>query len=214
MKDLGYTWTWQEDGVLKATTPRLEAIACVPDTSTRCFFNQLPATTNNAIEFSNVGKNDETQGEVIDPKPTQEGLNKCLSFGDGTEIGLDILLDAKALCTATATSSWTICHPAVLVMHPTGPRGMCRRPSGADWCMRSDGCARIGGPLQARSTPWTCSGSRVTWRCSTTTSSCTPAVSGTARSAAGSSWPAWSSRPKRAISVPDPGESGREGDLG
>jgi hypothetical protein len=132
MKDLGYTWTWQEDGVLKATTPRLEAIACVPGTTTRCFFNQLPATTNNAIEFSNVGKNDETQAEVIDPKPTQEGLNKCLSFGDGAEIGLDILLYAKALCEKHAVDlQWQSGDVALLdnylVMHArriwNGPLG-------------------------------------------------------------------------------------------
>lgn len=52
MRELGYTWEWQDDGVLKATTPRLEAVVVAPGTEIRCFFNQLPATTNNAIEFS------------------------------------------------------------------------------------------------------------------------------------------------------------------
>ena len=98
MAELGYTWEWGEGGILKATTPRLEAVVTAPGTDMRCFFNQLPATTNNAIEFSRVGTDGSgLEGESAD-EPTQEGLDRCLSFGDGSQISLETLLKAKELC--------------------------------------------------------------------------------------------------------------------
>ena len=98
MRELGYSWEWQADGVLKATTPRLEAVVVAPGTATRCFFNQLPATLNNAVEFSRVG----TEGSGLEGDAatavTQEGLDRCLSYGDGSPIELDALKHARELC--------------------------------------------------------------------------------------------------------------------
>lgn len=57
---------------LKCTTPILEAVKVAPGTTKKCFFNQLIATTANALEFSRVG----TDGGGYDPlhdTPTQEG---------------------------------------------------------------------------------------------------------------------------------------------
>lgn len=131
MKSLGYTWEWQANNVLKATTPKLEAIVTAPGTDKLCFFNQIPATTNNAIEFSNVGKSGE-DASVLSTKPTQEGLDKCISFGDGTQMKLEILLDAKDLCEKHAVNlQWQDGDVALLdnylVMHArriwNGPLG-------------------------------------------------------------------------------------------
>jgi len=99
MAALGYTWEWGEGGILTATTPRLEAVTTAPGTDKRCFFNQLPATTNNAIEFSRVGKDGSgLEGGADSDTPTQEGLDRCLSFGDGSQVSLETLLYAKELC--------------------------------------------------------------------------------------------------------------------
>eukprot|EP00039_Didymoeca_costata_P029298 m.24040 g.24040 ORF g.24040 m.24040 type:complete len:368 (-) comp7568_c0_seq2:222-1325(-) len=100
MKELGYTWEWLEGGKLRAVTPKLEAILKAPGTETECFFNQLPATLSNAKEFSKT----ET-GAATDPQDvqvTQEGLNKCLSFADGSPISVESLQVAKALCENNA----------------------------------------------------------------------------------------------------------------
>lgn len=69
-----------------------------PGTATKCFFNQLPATTNNALEFSKVGSDGSDLHKNLQSVPTQEGINKCLSFGDGSEVPLDCLMDARKIC--------------------------------------------------------------------------------------------------------------------
>lgn len=87
----------RESDFLKCTTPLLEAVKIAPGTSRKCFFNQLIATTANALEFSRVGK----PGGGYDPLqdiPTQAGIDACVRFGNGDSVPLDILLEAKGLC--------------------------------------------------------------------------------------------------------------------
>jgi len=43
MRDLGYTWQWEEGDVLRATTPVLKAVRELPETGRQAFFNQLIA---------------------------------------------------------------------------------------------------------------------------------------------------------------------------
>jgi len=132
MKVLGYTWVWQKDGTLSATTPRLEAVTTVPGTSTRVFFNQLPATTNNALEFSRVGSEGSDLHHNLAARPTQDGINKCLKFSDGSEVSLQVLLDAREMCERNAVDiQWRDGDVALLdnylVMHArriwNGPLG-------------------------------------------------------------------------------------------
>ena len=132
MRELGYTWQWGEDDTLQATTPRLEAVVTAPGTGIRCFFNQLPATTNNALEFSAVGNDGSSLASDIKAVPTQDGINKCLSFGDGSEVSLEILLEARAICEKHAVNlQWQDGDVALLdnyiVMHArriwNGPLG-------------------------------------------------------------------------------------------
>ena len=110
---------------LKCTTPVLEAVKIAPGTTKKCFFNQLIATTANALEFSKVG----VDGGGFDPNkdvPTQEGINACVCFADGTSIPLDILLDAKEMCEAIAIDvQWQTGDVALvcnyLMMHARRP---------------------------------------------------------------------------------------------
>jgi hypothetical protein len=86
---------------LKCTTPVLEAVKVAPGTSKKGFFNQLIATTANALEFSRVG----THGGGYDPLkdlPTQEGIDACVCFGNGDQVPLDVLLEAKEICEERA----------------------------------------------------------------------------------------------------------------
>jgi hypothetical protein len=180
MTTLGYSWEWLEDGTLKATTPRLEAVANAPGTETPCFFNQLPATLFNAKEFMSVvgeaaaptapatgaavaaaaaasavaaaaaaggtatgdveGNAESTaaaaaEGDAsVQPEVpfsfdrlapvnvTQEALNMCLSFGDGSPISVAVLEKVRALCEANAVDlQWQSGDVALLdnfmVMH-------------------------------------------------------------------------------------------------
>ena len=116
MKAGGWDYEWGGIGpngnqldadYLKCTTPVLEAVKVAPGSGSsssstsndnkKCFFNQLIATTANALEFSRVG----TLGGGYDPSidiPTQEGIDACVKFGDGSSVSLDILLDAKQIC--------------------------------------------------------------------------------------------------------------------
>ena len=106
MKAGGWDWEWgkganeQSDvgpDFLKCTTPVLDAVKTAPGTSKKCFFNQLIATTANALEFSRVGHS----GGGYDPLhdvPTQEGIDACVCFGNGDQVPLDILLEAKQIC--------------------------------------------------------------------------------------------------------------------
>ena len=99
-----YEWGIGPDGkynetnpnILKCTTPKLDAVKTVGGNK-KVFFNQLIATTANALEFSNVGKD----GGGYDPLkdvPTQDGIDACVKFSNGESLPLDILLDAKHIC--------------------------------------------------------------------------------------------------------------------
>ncbi|KAL3937765.1 MAG: hypothetical protein SGBAC_007197 [Bacillariaceae sp.] len=110
LKAGGWDWEWgvgpdPETSVgpdfLKYTTPVLDAVKVAPGTSKKCFFNQLFATTGNALEFSKVGQS----GGGYDPlqdAPTQEGIDACVRFGNGEIVPLDILMEAKAICEELA----------------------------------------------------------------------------------------------------------------
>ena len=103
----------------------LEAVKVAPGTSKKCFFNQLIATTANALEFSRVG----THGGGFDPLrdvPTQEGINECVCFGNGESVPLDVLLEAKQICEDRAIDiSWQTGDVALisnyLMMHARRP---------------------------------------------------------------------------------------------
>jgi Taurine catabolism dioxygenase TauD, TfdA family len=106
MKAGGWTWEWgvgpSKDSqvgpdFLKCTTPVLECVKVAPGTTKKCFFNQLIATTANALEFSKVG----IDGGGYDPLkdvPTQEGIDACVRFGNGDQVPLSVLLEAKQIC--------------------------------------------------------------------------------------------------------------------
>jgi alpha-ketoglutarate-dependent taurine dioxygenase len=78
LKALCYSWTWLDDGCLRATTPVLPAVRPLPD-GRKTFFNQLVAAFQ--------GWKDERN----DP-------SKAITFGDGT------LLDRAAVDAATRLS--------------------------------------------------------------------------------------------------------------
>jgi alpha-ketoglutarate-dependent taurine dioxygenase len=69
LKALGYTWTWLDDGCLRATTPVLPAVRPLPD-GRRSFFNQLIA----AFQGWKDDRNDPS---------------KAITFGDGTPLDRD-----------------------------------------------------------------------------------------------------------------------------
>jgi hypothetical protein len=66
LSELGYSWVWQDDGSLRATSPRLDAVRTLPDGRT-VFFNQLIAAWRGWKDKRN------TPG-------------KSVTFGDGTPI--------------------------------------------------------------------------------------------------------------------------------
>jgi hypothetical protein len=66
MRELEYSWEWLDDGCLKATTPRLQAVMELPD-GRKTFFNQLIA----AFHGWKDSRNDPT---------------KSVTFGDGTPL--------------------------------------------------------------------------------------------------------------------------------
>src|SRR5262245_37944088 len=66
LRELGYSWEWQPDGGLRATTPRLPAVRDLGD-GRKSFFNQLIAAY---------------QGW----KDTRNDPSKSITFGDGTPI--------------------------------------------------------------------------------------------------------------------------------
>jgi hypothetical protein len=68
---LGYSWDWLENGALKVTTPRLDAIRDIGNGETS-FFNQLIAAFRGWKDARN------------DP-------SKSVTFGDGTPIDVDAL---------------------------------------------------------------------------------------------------------------------------
>jgi len=76
MTDLGYTWKWQSNGDLRATTPTLPAVRDLGD-GRHSFFNQLIAAFNGW-------------------KDTRNDPSKAITFGDNT------LLDPEDVATANA----------------------------------------------------------------------------------------------------------------
>lgn len=116
----GWEWQWGvgpggaklSDDCLRCVTPRLDAIKAAPGTDRLCFFNQLIATTANALEFTKVGED----GGGFDPLhdvPTQEAIDECVRFADGSSVDLQVLLDAKRLCEENAVDlQWQVRAPA------------------------------------------------------------------------------------------------------
>jgi len=117
----GWTYEWGvgpsgsvvDKNFLKCTTPILEGVKTTVN-GQKCFFNQLIATTANALEFSKIGNSNSSDGGNNDNDndnanidngynplfdiPTQEGINECVKFSNGDEIDLNILLKAKDIC--------------------------------------------------------------------------------------------------------------------
>jgi hypothetical protein len=164
MKAGRWTWTWGVgpggtklgDDFLKCTTPILEAVKIAPRSpdQKKCFFNQLIATTANALEFSNVGKD----GGGYDPLkdvPTQEGIDECVRFGNGDSIPLEILLDAKQICEDNSVDvMWQKGDVALisnyLMMHArrpwNGPEGTRKLLASL---VQEENCTSFGQPLVA-----------------------------------------------------------------
>ena len=71
LRSLGYSWEWQEDNSLKATTPKLPAVIKLP-TGEKAFYNQLIAAYRG------------WKGVKEDPK-------SAVTFGDGTHISVEQL---------------------------------------------------------------------------------------------------------------------------
>ncbi len=66
LNDLGYDWQWMEDGSLRMTSPRLDAVRMLPD-GRKVFFNQLIAAFRGWSDKRNEA-------------------SKSVTFGDGTPI--------------------------------------------------------------------------------------------------------------------------------
>ncbi len=74
---LGYDWEWQDDGTLRVTSPRLDAVRTLPD-GRRVFFNQLIAAYRGWADKRN------------DP-------SKSICFGDGSPIAAESMATAIGL---------------------------------------------------------------------------------------------------------------------
>jgi Taurine catabolism dioxygenase TauD, TfdA family len=105
MWGIGAGGTKLDDDFLQCTTPVLEAVKVVPGFKRehKTFFNQLVATTANALEFRKVGKSSENdENSWKDDEPTQADIDDCVRFGNGDPIPLDFLIDAKRICEENA----------------------------------------------------------------------------------------------------------------
>eukprot|EP00536_Pseudo-nitzschia_multiseries_P016860 jgi/Psemu1/263912/estExt_Genewise1Plus.C_12690011 len=165
----GWTWEWgvgpataTSDGdapvpsdFLKCTTPLLEAVK-LAGTDGNCFFNQLIATTANALEFSRVGGSSSSNGyDPLVDVPTQEGIDECVRFGNGDPIPLEILLEAKDICEELAIDvEWqtgdVLLLSNYLMMHARRPW---KGPEGSRKLLaslvREEHCTSFGRPLVA-----------------------------------------------------------------
>ncbi|EDQ87864.1 uncharacterized protein MONBRDRAFT_26881 [Monosiga brevicollis MX1] len=124
MQELGYSWEWQENEVLKTTSPKLSAVRIAPGTDRKVFFNQLVAQIANATEFS-ANSGSSSDADVL------KMLSKYMTFGDDTPMDVEALLFAKRCCDDTAVElNWQAQDVALLdnylVMHARrdfdGPR--------------------------------------------------------------------------------------------
>ncbi|MEM7665055.1 MAG: TauD/TfdA family dioxygenase [Pseudomonadota bacterium] len=87
LADLGYSWEWQDDESLRATTPALPAIRTLAD-GRKSFFNQLIAAFRGWADSRN------------DP-------NRAITFGDGAAITSDDMAPAVAIADElTADLAW------------------------------------------------------------------------------------------------------------
>mmetsp|Transcript_28979 Transcript_28979/g.68065 ORF Transcript_28979/g.68065 Transcript_28979/m.68065 type:complete len:429 (-) Transcript_28979:301-1587(-) len=179
----GWTWEWGVgpatsdapvgSDFLKCTTPLLEAVklaggdghgessgGSISSSSKprKCFFNQLIATTANALEFSRVSSNNGNKSNGYDPLvdvPTQEGIDECVRFGSGDPIPLEILLEARQICEELAINvEWqagdVLLLSNYLMMHArrpwTGPDGSRKLLASL---VREENCTSFGRPLVA-----------------------------------------------------------------
>ena len=106
LKELGYSWDWQEDGSLRATTPALQAVRLLAD-GRKTFFNQLIAAFRGWADSRN------------DP-------NKAITFGRGEAITSEDMAPAIALADElTHDLQWQAGDVALidnfLVMHGRRP---------------------------------------------------------------------------------------------
>jgi hypothetical protein len=79
---LGYSWTWQDDGCLRATTPVLKAVYDLGD-GRKSFFNQLIAA-------------------FCGWKDSRNDPAKAITLGDGTPLDRDAVMTAVALAEELA----------------------------------------------------------------------------------------------------------------
>ena len=79
LKELGYSWEWQKDGSLRATTPRLDAIRSLGDQE-ETFFNQLIAAFRGWEDKRNDPAKSVTHGDgsAIDVN----ALNRAIEIAD------------------------------------------------------------------------------------------------------------------------------------
>ena len=116
MLELGFTWEWLDGEILRATTPVIPAVRSA--SGRKVFFNQLIASTANALEFGCADTSDSIDGMEV----TQEALDKCVCFGDNTPVDLSVLLYGKQVAEELAVDlQWQRCDVALLdnylVMH-------------------------------------------------------------------------------------------------
>jgi hypothetical protein len=77
LRELGYSWEWQADGSLRATTPVLPAVRKLAN-GRKSFFNQLIAAS-------------------MGWKDTRNDPSKAITYGDGSPLDRDGALSAAAL---------------------------------------------------------------------------------------------------------------------
>ena len=82
LRGLGYSWTWQDDGCLRATTPVLKAVYDLGD-GRKSFFNQLIAA-------------------FCGWKDSRNDPSKAITFGDGAPLDRDAVMTAVALAEELA----------------------------------------------------------------------------------------------------------------
>ena len=98
LRDLSYTWTWLPDGSLRATTPVLPAVKEVAP-GRKAFFNQLIAASHGW-------------------KDTRNDPSQALTFGDGTPLPIEDVLQAATLAESlTYNIPWQTGDVALLDNH-------------------------------------------------------------------------------------------------